>query len=45
MNIDTLILSGGSTKGVSFLGSINYGLTSTISKPTKFLVYTVFLTK
>jgi len=24
MNIDTLILSGGSTKGISFLGSINY---------------------
>ena len=24
MDIDTLILSGGSTKGVSFLGSINY---------------------
>ena len=24
MNIDTLILSGGSTKGISFLGSIKY---------------------
>ena len=24
MDIDTLILSGGSTKGISFLGSINY---------------------
>ena len=24
MDIDTLILSGGSTKGISFLGSFNY---------------------